>query len=62
MARYSVGTGVTTIADLAIAYFAKGSVFGPATVERKPWQSSVLVADDRITAPVTVRYKALIAD
>lgn len=47
---------VMTLAGNAIAAFAKGTALGPARVERKPWASTVLVAGDRISIPVTVPY------
>jgi hypothetical protein len=47
---------VLTLADDIVELFAKGTPLGNATVERKPWLSSVLTADERISAPVTIRY------
>ena len=48
------------LADAVIAAFAKGSEFGPVRVERKPWASSALDADDRTVVPVTIRYQGLV--
>lgn len=53
------GTGIVQPLDLAgevIELFEKGTPLGVASVERKPWASNVLVANERVSAYVTVRY------
>lgn len=51
---------VTALSDEVIAGFAKGTVLGPVRVERQPWASSALDADDRTVVPVTIRYQGLV--
>lgn len=48
--------GALSIAGEVVDLFAKGTQLGDAAVERKPWISSVLTSDERISAPVTIRY------
>ena len=56
------GVGIVsgiTLAGAIIAQFAKGSTIGNATVEKKPWLSSVVTMDDRICHPVTIPYRRM---
>lgn len=59
------GTGIVsgiTLAGAIIAQFAKGSTIGNATVEKKPWLTSVVTMDDRICHPVTIPYRRMTSD
>lgn len=59
------GAGLLPVANLSgevITHFAKGTQLGVATVERKPWASSVLTSDERISVPVTVRYSGIVTE
>lgn len=47
------------LADLVVAEFAKGTTFGGARVEKEPEQSSPLQEDDRLTVPVTIRWRTV---
>lgn len=56
------GDGIAvTLADSVIAAFPKGTALGIAKVERKPWASTVLIAPDRISVPVTVPYQGAVS-
>lgn len=48
-----------TLAGAVVTEFAKGTTAGDATVERKPWISSVVTMDDRLCYPVTIPYRRL---
>lgn len=59
------GAGIVSplsIAEAVIAALPKGTALGVATVEKRPWASNVLVADDRISTYVTIRYSGGIAE
>jgi hypothetical protein len=50
--------GVTQLASAIISTYAKGLEVGGATIERKPWMSSVIQEGDKIMVPVTIPYRA----
>lgn len=57
------GAGImvgATLAGAVVSAFPKGTAFSGATVERKPWISSVLVMDEKLIYPVTVRYRSMV--
>jgi hypothetical protein len=59
----NAGAGVPPMIELAdevIAAFSKGTTLGPGIVDRKPWQSAVLIEGGQVIVPVTVRWKAFV--
>lgn len=59
------GSGILPVANLSgevISHYAKGVLLGVATVEKKPWASSVLIGDERISVPVTVPYAGVVTE
>lgn len=46
------------IAEDVIAHFAKGTALSSGFVERTPWVAALLEEDDRVTHPVTIRWRA----
>jgi hypothetical protein len=60
---YRSGAGLAnTLTMLAsvLDEFAKGTILGPARIDRKPWASAVLQMDDKNVVPVTIPYHAFI--
>jgi hypothetical protein len=56
------GAGIVEGQEIAaevVDYFAKGTSFGVARVERQPWVSSVLQEPDRTMYPVTIRWRGV---
>lgn len=49
-----------TLADAIITAIPKGTVLDLAQIERQPWKSSALTAEDRIVVPVTFPYAGII--
>lgn len=49
--------GLTELADEVIAAFAKGTVFGPVRVYRKPYQSGSIIDPARVMVPVTIMWQ-----
>lgn len=57
------GSGIVdglSIADAVVAAFKKGTVIGPASIQREPWVSNVLIEDDRLMFPVSIPYRAFL--
>lgn len=53
--------GPLTLVGGVLAAFAKGTQLGPVQIDRKPWASTVLVAGDRISVPITIWYRGAVA-
>lgn len=48
------------LVDALIAALPKGTILDAARVETQPWASTTVVGDDRLSIPVTIRYRGLI--
>jgi hypothetical protein len=60
---YRSGSGLVpslTMVGAVIAAFDKGTLLGPARVNREPWAAAVLQMDDKNIVPVTIPYRGLV--